>query len=796
MCESEKRYTKCKSDKHCKRVNFQLFKISRNKFDRALRQAQRNYKKKLVNDLENFNTRNPKDFWNHLKSLGPKKKAEIPMQVQIEEKNVFETNTILQKWQNDFCNLYNKPNNINFDRDFYINILRQKCALENSDYINYEIQNDPLNKPFCHDELKQVIKRLKTNKAVGCDNIPNEVLKQRSVSEMLLKYFQTCFESGIVPTIWLKSIINPIPKDSKKNPYVPLNYRGISLLSCVSKVYSSLINKRITSYCNISDLIVDEQNGFRSGRSCEEHTFTLTCLIRNQLSKSKSVFASFIDLEKAFDWVDRDLLFYRLLTYGITGKIYKAIKSLYNNTFSCVRVNNWMTGWFSVSSGVKQGDNLSPTLFSIYINDLAVTLKELNLGIDINGQKLCILLYADDLVLIAENEKDLQTLLNKMNEWCLRWKLNININKSNVVHFRPVKKRRSKFNFQYGNTQLNYCSSYKYLGTYLDEHLKFTQCISTLSDSGSRSLGSICSKLKYLKDVRFKTYTKLYNAHVCPILDYGASVWGYKNSAQCDSVQNKAIRYFLGVHKFTPLAAINGEMGWLPCKYRHYLCMLRLWNRLIKMDSSRITKKVFLWDYEKCTANWSNDIREILRLINMQNHFISKTPVNTKHVKELFMAKTENDWKLELESKPKLRVYKTFKNKYETENYLNTYISKSKRSLLVQFRTGVLPLRIETGRFHLIKDTSSNKLRKLNVDERTCLLCKSNEVEDEIHFLCHCVAYENLRSNLFKSVVQNIPQFHSLSDNEKFVIIVNSYEKQLVDFIYQAWRIRQDLLNK
>ena len=229
MCESEKRYTKCKSDKHCKRVNFQLFKISRNKFDRALRQAQRNYKKKLVNDLENFNTRNPKDFWNHLKSLGPKKKAEIPMQVQIEEKNVFETNTILQKWQNDFCNLYNKPNNINFDRDFYINILRQKCALENSDNINYEIQNDPLNKPFCHDELKQVIKRLKTNKAVGCDNVPNEVLKQRSVSEMLLKYFHTCFESGIVPTIWLKSIINPIPKDSKKNPYVPLNYRGISL---------------------------------------------------------------------------------------------------------------------------------------------------------------------------------------------------------------------------------------------------------------------------------------------------------------------------------------------------------------------------------------------------------------------------------------------------------------------------------------------------------------------------------------------------------------------------------------
>ena len=74
--------------------------------------------------------------------------------------------------------------------------------------------------------------------------------------------------------------------------------------------------------------------------------------------------------------------------------------------------------------------------------------------------------------------------------------------------------------------------------------------------------------------------------------------------------------------------------------------MLRLWNRLIKMNSSRITKKVILWVNEKCTANWSDDIMEIFGIINMQNHVTSKTPVNTKSVKELFMVKTYNDWKL------------------------------------------------------------------------------------------------------------------------------------------------------
>ena len=79
-------------------------------------------------------------------------------------------------------------------------------------------------------------------------------------------------------------------------------------------------------------MFVDEQNGFRSGRSCEEHIFTLTTIVRNQFAKSKALFTPFIDLKKAFDWVDRDLLMYRLLTYGINGKIYNAVKSMYQNT--------------------------------------------------------------------------------------------------------------------------------------------------------------------------------------------------------------------------------------------------------------------------------------------------------------------------------------------------------------------------------------------------------------------------------------------------------------------------------
>ena len=95
--------------------------------------------------------------------------------------------------------------------------------------------------------------------------------------------------------------ILPIPKSSKKDPYVPLNYRGLSLLSCVAKLYSGILNNRINMYCDMLDIIVDEQNGFRKGRSCEDHIFSLYSIVKNNIEQSQSTYCAFIDLEKAFD---------------------------------------------------------------------------------------------------------------------------------------------------------------------------------------------------------------------------------------------------------------------------------------------------------------------------------------------------------------------------------------------------------------------------------------------------------------------------------------------------------------
>ncbi len=153
-------------------------------------------------------------------------------------------------------------------------------------------------------------------------------------------------------------------------------------------------------------------------------------------------------MQKAFDRVDRDLLFYKLLKYNINGNIYKYIKAMYRYPIACVKVNNNVTDWFNISSGVKQWDSLSSTLFGLYINDLITDVKALNLGINIDDIIISILTFADGFVILAENEKNLQYILNCAENRCNKWQLKVNADKTNVMHFWDKCTICTKFNFK------------------------------------------------------------------------------------------------------------------------------------------------------------------------------------------------------------------------------------------------------------------------------------------------------------------------------------------------------------
>ena len=495
----EKQFLRCrnKSNKLQMRENYTY---QRSKFDKLLRLKERKFNTNKLQEIEYNSKHSPNEFWKAVQKLGPSKKSTGHTGPFVLKNGIisYNLNIIRQKWFLDFQNLYNALaiHDGCLSRTFYSYVLKEVERMELTMKEVHYSSNMFLNGPISVREVENISKNLKNKKAVGIDNISYEMLKNKNVLCFMANFFNYCFENGVVPDIWGKAIISPILKAGKE-PGEPLNYRGVSLLSCAAKLYSSVIQSRISGYCEITGQFADEQNAFRKGRSCTDHIFVLTNILENRLFNGKSTFCAFVDMKKAFDLVNRSLLFYRLLKFNINGKIFNAIKALYVNNLSYVRITETLnTDWFNIPTGVRQGDPLSATLFSIFINEIVNHLSKLNIGVEVNGKCIYTLLYADDIVLIGSTEAELQSLLVSLEEWCHLYQLQVNISKKKVMHFRSNRKQMTNFNFILNTQTVEKVNMYKYLGVYLDEHMKYDKHIEKMAESGSRALSSIIANLK------------------------------------------------------------------------------------------------------------------------------------------------------------------------------------------------------------------------------------------------------------------------------------------------------------
>ena len=260
--------------------------------------------------------------------------------------------------------------------------------------------------------------------------------------------FCVCFDTGKIPEAWEYGILTPLLKDPNSDSRNPMNYRGITITSAVYKAYRNVLNQRLTFWAESAGKLTDFQNGFREKRSTIDHLTTITSIIENRKSMKKSTYVAFVDFSKAYDTINRELLWTKLESYGINGKMFQSLQSLYRNVKCVVKLNYLKTDWFSVKSGLKQGCILSTLLFNLYLNYLNYVLSTTNKGTVVDNKYLNHLCYADDLILVAETEHDLQHLLNILSNWCYENFMTININKAKAVHFRNKSVARSSFQFK------------------------------------------------------------------------------------------------------------------------------------------------------------------------------------------------------------------------------------------------------------------------------------------------------------------------------------------------------------
>jgi hypothetical protein len=403
-----KRAKKTDSDKRLAYVNKRkeyklMLKRKKDEFD----QARLTKLKKSIHD--------PKLFWQTIRSVS--KKSMIYNCISTDQ------------WYEHFFSLF-KELDVSQDDD---TVSDEGKSLGPSDV--------PLNEAISRQEVLAGIGNLKSGKSAGPDKIIAEMLKHAdtTVVDFLVVYFNKLFDSGIFPMQWSKSIIVPIHKKGDVNQ--PDNYRGIALTSIVSKVYTHILTKRLTVWATEQDKIIEEQAGFRGGYSTVDHIFTLYAIVQSFLLKKSKLYVAFVDFKKAFDSVNRNALWTVLRKNGVSGKMYRALRSIYDNVLASVREKCCYTDYFNCPRGVKQGCLLSPLLFSFFINELAVELSKTGKhGIQLipGAIEIFLLLFADDIILLSNTIIGLQNQLNSLKREAHRLQLTVNLEKTKILVFRKA----------------------------------------------------------------------------------------------------------------------------------------------------------------------------------------------------------------------------------------------------------------------------------------------------------------------------------------------------------------------
>ena len=246
----------------------------------------------------------------------------------------------------------------------------------------------------------------------------------------------------------------------------PSNYRGISIISCLGKFYTSILNKRLLKYCTENKILKPEQLGFLAGnRTSDAHLILYSMIQQYCHQKNEKIFSCFVDFSKAFDTIPRDLLFQKLLDRGVNGKFFNNVKTLYANDNCCIKVGDKITESFLANQGVKQGCILSPLLFNIFLSDIVDQFKDKNcrpLKIDDSNDLSC-LIWADNIVLTSQSEEGLRNMLSLLEQYVEKNRMSINTKKTKCMIFNKNGKfiRRS---YALSGKTVETTNSYKYLG--------------------------------------------------------------------------------------------------------------------------------------------------------------------------------------------------------------------------------------------------------------------------------------------------------------------------------------------
>ena len=522
-----------------------LYKKFRNRVSVSLNESKASY----FYDYFQKNSNNMKQLWSGIKSvIDVRRSSNINVISKLKDSSGNTTSDPVV-----IANIFNKFF-VNVSHDITKNIPRSNKSPV--DFMGDKIGNSFFTAPSVPFEISDIISALKSGKSLGPNSIPMKVLKCLSplISSPLSQILNKSFQSGIFPD--KMKLAKVIPLFKKGCLLTASNYRPISLLSVFSKITEKVMYERLYKFLEKHEILYTLQFGFRASHSINHALVSLTEAIKNSLDNRKFGCGIFIDLQKAFDTVNHDILLMKLEHYGIRGAAQKWFKSYLSDRKQYVSINGSNSSYLNVTCGVPQGSVLGPLLFLIYINDLPLA-----------SSKLAFYLFADDTNIYYEAESltKLQCVVNKELKKVKMWldvnKLSLNIDKTNFVIFKsPQHFSPETTTIRFGNLPVKQTCYVKFIGVLLDENLSWKYHLTELSKKLARTCGMFFKVRHFLP---INVLICLYNSLFSPFLQYGILVWGLTYETYINPVfllQKRVVRAISFVHFTAPSSPIFSDL--------------------------------------------------------------------------------------------------------------------------------------------------------------------------------------------------------------------------------------------
>ena len=499
-------------------------------------------------------------LWGIIKSLNGTPSTNAPNQAMTHKGRTIVSN---QKKANIFAKHYGSVSRLKFTKEERAINLRLKKLLRTAEAPDAD--SSASCQPFTMDELTHAIGQMKTKGAYGPDDIPPTFLKALGPAALteMLAIFNAAFELGVCPQIWRQAIIIPLLKAGKAASELA-SYRPISLTSCICKTFERILSERLFYIVESRNLISPYQAGYRKMRGCEDQIARIIQGIEDGFEQDpfhRSVLV-LLDFSKAFDQVWREKLLLSLHNIGIPLQYIRWLYQFLRNRYGKVKFNGSMSTNTQLQQGVPQGSVLSPLLFILYINTLALQLPDININA----------LFADDVTLLAVRrtleaaQRDAQKSVDIVVEWAKEWKLKLNATKSEVSffsHFSGDKNLEPTILIE--GKPIGFNKTPRLLGVTLDRSLTFTPHVNNICEEAT-------NKLKLLSCVSHSKYgwkkdqvMRIYNSHLKSRLDYAGWAWqpylSVTNYNRLETIQNRAFRIATGQHQRCPTEAKRAELG-------------------------------------------------------------------------------------------------------------------------------------------------------------------------------------------------------------------------------------------